>query len=69
MFLGNLSVRQKDVPRYLHRMMKLARLMGVPTAELKGELRYQDWKAIPLLQHPLGGVLPGIYGLKAALDS
>ncbi len=50
-------------------MMKLARLMGVPAAELKGELRYQDWKAIPLLQHPLGGVLPGIYGLRTALDS
>lgn len=69
MFLGNLSVRQQDVPQYLHRMVKLARLMGVPAAELKGELRYQDWKAIPLLQHPLGGVLPGIYGLRAALDS
>ncbi|MDQ3876805.1 MAG: M48 family metalloprotease, partial [Actinomycetota bacterium] len=69
MFLGNLSVRQKDVPRYLHRMMKLAHLMGLPTEVLRGELRYSDWKAVPLLQHPLGGVLPGIYGLRAALDS
>ncbi|MFN2593691.1 MAG: M56 family metallopeptidase [Actinomycetota bacterium] len=69
MFIDGLSVRQKDVPRYLHRMVKLARLIGVPATELRGQLRYQDWKAIPLLQHPLGGVLPGIYGLKTALDS
>lgn len=69
MFVNNMSVRQRDVSRYLHRMTRLARLMGVPAAELRTHVPYQDWKAIPVIQHPLGGMLPAVYGLQAAFDS